>query len=49
MRSESSLCAILNDSAEVAFRKNSGSLEVDGCGVSSGVFSSSSSQSREKL
>ena len=34
---------ILCGSAEVTFRKNSRSLEVDGCGVFS------SSQSREKL
>jgi hypothetical protein len=49
MRSESSLCVILCGSAKVTFRKNSRSLEVDGCGLSSGVFSSSSSQSSEKL
>jgi len=35
-------------SAAVTFRKNSGPLEVNGCCVSSGEFSSSSSQSRGK-
>jgi hypothetical protein len=49
MRSEGSFSVILCSSAEVTFRKNSGSLEVDGCGVSSGVCSSSSSLSRGKL
>jgi hypothetical protein len=49
MRSESFLCVVLCGSAEVTFRKNYRSLEVDGCGVSSGVFSSSSAKSREKL
>jgi hypothetical protein len=34
-------------SSEVTFRKNSRSVEVDGCGVSSGVFFSSSAESRE--
>jgi hypothetical protein len=49
IRSERSFCVILCGAAEVTFRKNSGSLEVDGRGVSSGVFSSSSSEAREKL
>lgn len=46
MRSESSLWAIFFGSAEITFSKNSGSLKVNGCGVSSGAISSSSSQSR---
>jgi hypothetical protein len=49
MRSESYFCLILCGSSEVRFKNNSRSLEVDGCGVSTVVFSSSSSQSREKL
>jgi hypothetical protein len=49
MRSESSFCVILCGSAEVTFRKISRSLEVNSCGASSGVFSSSSAESREKL
>jgi hypothetical protein len=48
MRSESSFCVILCGSAEVTFRETSGSLETDGCSVSSGLFSSSSSQPRGK-
>jgi hypothetical protein len=49
MRSESSFCVIWFGSVEVTFGKNSKSLEADGCGVSSYVFSSSSSSSRKKL
>jgi hypothetical protein len=49
MRSETSFCVIVCAWAEVTFKKNSKSLEVDGCGVSTGVSSSSSSHSREKL
>jgi hypothetical protein len=49
MRSESCLCMTLHGSVEVTFRQNSRSLEVAGCGVSLGVFSSCSLKSREKL
>ena len=48
MRPEISFYMILCGSAKVMFRKNSGFLVVDDCGVSSGVFASSSSQSKEK-
>jgi hypothetical protein len=49
MRSESAFCMILCGLAEVMFRTNTRSFEVGGCSVSLGVFSSSSSQSRERL
>jgi hypothetical protein len=49
MRSESPFCVILCGSAEVTFGKNSKSLEVAGCGVSSGVLPSSLLLSRERL
>ena len=48
MRPDIYFCMILCDSAKFMFRKNSGFILVDGCGVSSAVFSSLSSQSREK-
>jgi hypothetical protein len=47
MTSKSSFSMILCGSPEVMFRKNYRSLEADGSGVSSCVFSFSSSNSRE--